>query len=88
MALTIGQLDFQKLSNDELAKWRQVPAAIIGDELNRTCTMQAAIKPVRANVQIAAQALTIQCMVGDNAPLHHGAVCLARLRIGRRRPRP
>ncbi len=72
MALTIGQLDFQKLSNDELAKWRQVPAAIIGDELNRTSTMQAAIKPVRANVQIAAQALTIQCMVGDNAPLHHG----------------
>ncbi len=72
MALTINKSPTNRLSEDELAKWSKVPVAIIGDELNRTSIMLAAIKPVRTGIQVAAQALTIQCMVGDNAALHHG----------------
>lgn len=72
MALTVNQNPTKLMSAEELAAWREIPVAIIGDELNRTNIMQAAIKPIRDGVQVAAQALTIQCMVGDNAPLHHG----------------
>jgi 4-hydroxy-4-methyl-2-oxoglutarate aldolase len=72
MAITIKKNPTKLLSENELAEWREIPVAIIGDELNRTNIMQAAIKPVRNGIPVAAQALTIQCMVGDNAPLHHG----------------
>ena len=72
MALIIEKNPTNLLSKSELADWSKIPVAIIGDELNRTNIMQAAIKPVRTGIQVAAQAITIQCMVGDNAPLHHG----------------
>ncbi|MEX2449773.1 MAG: RraA family protein [Rhodospirillales bacterium] len=72
MALIIQDRPATLLSKSDLAPWRDVPTAIISDELNRTGTLQAAIKPLRRNVRVAAQALTIQCMVGDNAALHHG----------------
>jgi len=72
MALIIEKPPANLMAGAELAQWRDVPAAIISDELNRTGTMDAAIKPVRPGARFAAQALTVQCMVGDNAALHHG----------------
>ncbi len=72
MALIINDSPTTLLDDQALTDWSRVPTAIISDELNRTNTMHAAIKPVRTGIQAAAQALTIQCMVGDNAPLHHG----------------
>ena len=49
------------------------PVAVIGDELNRTQMMAAALKPVAPDKGFVGQALTVQCMVGDNLALHHAA---------------
>lgn len=53
-----------------------LPVAVIGDELNRAQTMQAAIKPVGPGMGFAGQALTVSCMVGDNLALHHATALL------------
>ena len=74
MALTINKSIQDRLSDADLAAWREIPSAIISDELNRTATMVAAIKPLLPGTTFAAQALTAQVMVGDNAPLHHGVL--------------
>ena len=74
MALTVNKSIKDRLSEAELAAWRKIPSAIISDELNRTGTMVAAIKPLVPGTTFAAQALTAQVMVGDNAPLHHGVL--------------
>lgn len=71
MALTIHQPQFDQISEGELALWRKTPASIISDELNRSCTMLSAIRPLQSDVGVAGQALTVQCMVGDNAPIHY-----------------
>ena len=74
MALTINKSIQDRLSEADLAAWREIPSAIISDELNRAATMVAAIKPLLPGTTFAAQALTAQVMVGDNAPLHHGVL--------------
>jgi 4-hydroxy-4-methyl-2-oxoglutarate aldolase len=74
MALTINKSIQDRLSDADLAAWREIPSAIISDELNRAATMVAAIKPLVPGTTFAAQALTAQVMVGDNAPLHHGVL--------------
>ena len=71
MSLIINDPPEVRLSDDELAIWRSIPTAVISDELNRTCTMAAAIKPIAEGMTFAGQALTVQTMVGDNAPLHY-----------------
>ena len=74
MALTLNKSIQDRLSEADLAAWREIPSAIISDELNRSATMVAAIKPLVPGTTFAAQALTAQVMVGDNAPLHHGVL--------------
>ncbi len=71
MALVINDPPEARMSEAELAAWRDVPAAIISDELNRTGTMGAGIAPLRPGMGFAAQALTVQTMVGDNVTLHY-----------------
>ncbi len=71
MALSIQQPDFARLSTEELELWSHIPTSIISDELNRTGTLQAEIRPLQTGVSVAGQALTVQCMVGDNAPIHY-----------------
>ena len=71
MALTILQPDFSRLSTGELDLWSHIPTSIISDELNRTGTLHAEIRPLQTGVSLAGQALTVQCMVGDNAPIHY-----------------
>lgn len=71
MSLIINDPPEARLPDDELATWRAIPTAVISDELNRACTMAAAIKPIGDGMAFAGQALTVQCMVGDNAPLHY-----------------
>lgn len=71
MSLIINDPPEALLSGEDLASWRAVPTAVISDELNRSCTMAAAIKPIAEGMTFAGQALTVQCMVGDNAPLHY-----------------
>lgn len=71
MALTILEPDFPRLDPAELAAWGQIPAAIIGDELNRAQCMAGRMKPLAGDIAFAGQALTAQTMVGDNVTLHY-----------------
>ena len=71
MSLILNDAPEARLSETELSAWREVPVAVISDDLNRTGTMAAAIKPVGAGMAFAGQALTVQVMVGDNVALHY-----------------
>ena len=71
MTLTIHASEARRLGAADLAPWRDVPVAVIGDELNRGRMMQAAIKPVAPGMGFVGQAVTVRCMVGDNLALHH-----------------
>ena len=72
MGLTVNDAPATRMSDTELEPWRAVPPAVISDELNRTGAMAAAIAPLAPGMAFAGQALTVQTMVGDNAPLHYG----------------
>lgn len=71
MALTLNEAPGDRLSDVQLEAWRGIPTAVISDDLNRTATMQAAIKPVGPGMGFVGQALTAQTMVGDNGTLHY-----------------
>lgn len=71
MPLTINPSPAKLLSAQELAAWRAVPAAVVSDELNRAGAMAAGIKPLAQGMSFVGQALTVQCMVADNAALHY-----------------
>ena len=71
MSLIINQAPTALMAEAEIAEWRAIPTAVISDELNRSGTMVAALKPVGADMGFAGQALTAQTMVGDNATLHY-----------------
>ncbi|SLN42471.1 RraA family protein [Oceanibacterium hippocampi] len=77
MALTVHNPPDAHLTAEEVSAWRAIPTAVISDELNRACTMDAAIKPMVAGTTMSGQAMTVCVMVGDNAPLHY-AVAMAR----------
>jgi regulator of RNase E activity RraA len=71
MALIINPPPQGLLGADELAAWRDIPAAVISDELNRAQTLSGALAPLAPGMGFAAQALTVDTMVGDNGPLHY-----------------
>jgi 4-hydroxy-4-methyl-2-oxoglutarate aldolase len=71
MALTIHDRPSNLIAADELAAWRTIPAAVIADELNRAQTMSGGLSPLSPGMGFAAQALTVDTMVGDNGPLHY-----------------
>jgi 4-hydroxy-4-methyl-2-oxoglutarate aldolase len=62
--------EFDRLSEADLAPWRNVPPAIVGDCMNRSQVMAARIKPIAPGMILAGQARTVTCMVGDNAAAH------------------
>jgi len=61
---------FERLAEDRLAAWRDIPPAIASDCMNRSQTMIGAIKPLARGMVLCGQARTIECMVGDNGPIH------------------
>jgi RraA family protein len=71
MALTIHQPDFPRISTGEIELWSHIPTSIVSDELNRSGTLHSEVRPLQSNLSFAGQALTVQCMVGDNAPIHY-----------------
>jgi regulator of RNase E activity RraA len=71
MALEMRDAPTDRMSSDDINVWRDIPTAVISDDLNRTGTMHAAIKPVGPGMNFAGQALTAQTMVGDNGTLHY-----------------
>jgi RraA family protein len=71
LALTLKEPPERRLPDEEIAAWAEIPTAIISDDLDRSHTMQAAIKPLNPGSSFAGQALTVRTMVGDNSPLHY-----------------
>ena len=70
MPLYQHQPRYRRLSSERLAEWAGIPPAIASDCMNRTQTMTAAVKPLANGMRLAGQARTLQCMVGDNSPIH------------------
>ena len=64
------QTNFTRLSDADLAPWRDVAPAIVGDCMNRSQVMAARIKPVTPGTILVGQARTVTIMVGDNSAIH------------------
>src|SRR5687768_1943770 len=59
------------LADVELAEWRKIPAAVASDELNRTGTVDAGVRPITRNGPFVGPAVTVRVAAGDNLALHH-----------------
>ena len=79
MPIQRHEIDFEPLTEAEIAAWREIPPAIASDCMNRSQFMAAAIKPVAPGTRLAGQARTVTSMVGDNGVSH---VATALLRKG------
>lgn len=71
MALQRYLVEYDRLSESELAQWRDVPSSVVSDSLNRCQSMDARIKPVAPGLRLCGQARTVVPMPGDNSMLHH-----------------
>ncbi len=76
MPLQRHAVDFETLTPETLAEWRDIPPAIVSDCMNRTHVMSAAIKPVKPGTRLLGQARTVTAMIGDNS-ISHAAIALA-----------
>ncbi|MBT5265423.1 MAG: RraA family protein [Rhodospirillaceae bacterium] len=63
---------YDTLGPAEMERWRQIPAAVAGDCLNRTNCMAGAVKPLSPEMRLTGHARTLRTMVGDNGPVHAG----------------
>ncbi len=70
MALQKYDVNFEQLSEEALAAWREIPAAVVSDMMNRSQVMAARIKPAAAGMRLCGQARTVNCMSGDNSAPH------------------
>jgi len=70
VALQKYDVDFERLSEDALAEWREIPAAVVSDMMNRSQVMGARIKPAAPGMKLCGQARTVTCMSGDNSAPH------------------
>jgi 4-hydroxy-4-methyl-2-oxoglutarate aldolase len=77
MTIERYKADFRRMTESELAAWKTVSTAIVGDALNRAQCMAGVIKPLRPNMRIVGQARTAQVPAADNAAIH-AIVALAR----------
>jgi RraA family protein len=59
------------LSEIEIAAWRVIPTAIASDDMNRTSTADAGIRPVTKLGPLVGLAVTVRVAAGDNLALHH-----------------
>ena len=76
MALLLNPPTTNVITEAELREWRRMPTAVISDELNRTCTADAGIKPLTDTGPLVGPALTVRTMAGDNLALHHAVASL------------
>jgi len=61
---------FERLSPEDLAKWKDIPPAIASDCMNRCYVMSGKISPLSPGMAICGQARTVTGMVGDNGAAH------------------
>jgi 4-hydroxy-4-methyl-2-oxoglutarate aldolase len=62
--------NFQRLSAQDLAKWKGIAPAIASDCMNRCYVMAARISPLSPGMKVCGQARTVTGMVGDNGAAH------------------
>jgi 4-hydroxy-4-methyl-2-oxoglutarate aldolase len=77
MTIERYKAEFRRMTDGELAEWRKIPTAMVGDALNRAQCMAGAIKPLRPNMRLVGQARTAQVPAADNAAIH-AVLALAR----------
>jgi regulator of RNase E activity RraA len=70
MAIIRRDGNYTPLSEDILARWRQVPPAVAGDNMNRDRSMSARVSPVAPGQPITGHARTVAVMTGDNGAIH------------------
>lgn len=69
MAEFTANRDVERLSEVELAAWREIPTAVISDETKCVGVLMSAIRPVTPGRRFAGQALTIRTSrTDDGAP--------------------
>jgi 4-hydroxy-4-methyl-2-oxoglutarate aldolase len=61
---------FERLAPADLAEWKNIPAAIASDCMNRCYVMSARISPLQPGMTVCGQARTVTGMVGDNGAAH------------------
>jgi len=61
---------FERLSDEDLAKWKGIPPAIASDCMNRSYVMSAKMSPLAPGMTVCGQARTVTGMVGDNGAAH------------------
>lgn len=71
MAFQRYAVDFPRLSQEDLDKWREIPATVVSDSLNRCQSMDSRIKAVSQGLRICGQARTVAPMPGDNSMVLH-----------------
>ena len=59
-----------RASKEVIDEFRNLPTAILSDAMNRMNSMNAEIKPIIGDVNIAGSAVTVQCIAGDNLMIH------------------
>jgi len=69
--------DFKRPSSDWIEKFKDIPASLISDCLNRYYAMKAEIRPIFEGIRLIGPALTIQSMAGNNM-MSHLALTLAK----------
>jgi len=69
--------DFKRPSSDWIEKFKDIPASLISDCLNRYYAMKAEMRPIFEGIRLIGPALTIQSMAGNNM-MSHLALTLAK----------
>ena len=70
MAIIRRAYQYEPLSPSVLERWRAVPPAVAGDNLNRDRSMGARVAPVAPGLTITGHARTLAIMAGDNGAVH------------------
>jgi len=70
MAIQRSAFTYDPLPEDVLARWRAVPPAVAGDNMNRDRSMGSRIAPVAEGLTITGHARTVAVMAGDNGAIH------------------
>ena len=73
MAIIRRDYQYEPLSPSVLERWRAVPPAVAGDNLNRDRSMGARVAPVAPGLTITGHARTLAIMAGDNGAVRHAS---------------
>lgn len=70
MAILRRAMTYTPLDAGALERWRKVPPAVAGDNLNRDRCMNRTIQPVGRDYLLVGHARTVAVMAGDNGAVH------------------